>query len=291
MKIVVFGAGAIGGLFGAYLSQRHDVTLVCREKHAATINEKGLTITRLSNIHARPKAASSITDLEQPDILILTVKAYDTEAAMAEAKPLVGPSTKVLSLQNGIGNLETIAGAVPETKIIGAITSQGAILRKPGLIEHTGKSYTIVGDEGIATMFTEAGIEAQYTDKIQAEIWYKAIVNSVINPIGTLMKDRNGLLVRDRRFEPLARQIVREGVEVANAMGIGLDYETAWEKTIKVATETAENICSMRLDVERGKRTEIEQTNGAIAGFGREMDVPAPANGLLAALVKAMEKN
>ena len=287
MRIIIFGAGAIGGLFGAHLNGAHDVTLVCREGIASAINENGLTITGLSDIHATPRAVSSAEGLEHPDILILTVKAYDTETAITEAKPLVGPNTKILSLQNGLGNLETISRIVPETDIIGGITSQGAILRAPGLIEHTGKSYTYVNDENIARVLSESGIEAQYSKDIQAEIWYKAIVNCVINPLGTLMKDRNGLLVRDSRFEPLARQIVGEGIEVADAKGIALDFDIAWQKVMQVVTETAENICSMRLDVERGRRTEIEQMNGAIARYGTELGIPTPVNSLLTALIKS----
>ena len=288
MRIVIFGAGAIGGLFGAHLARHHGVTLLCREKHALAVEQNGLRITGLSDIHVQPGAATAIDGLGQPDLLILTVKAYDTELAAKDVIPLIGQRTKVLSLQNGLGNLEMIAGIIGRPAI-GGVTSHGAILHEPGIIEHTGKSYTIVGDQDIARLFTEAGIETRYSDDIQAEIWYKAIVNCVINPIGTLMRDRNGLLVRDKRFEPLARQIVSEGVEVAKARGIDLDFEQAWHKTIRVATETAENICSMRKDAEAGRRTEIGQMNGAIARYALELGVRAPANALLAALVKGLQ--
>lgn len=294
MKITVFGAGAIGGLIGAHLAQGHEVTLICREKHAAAINQKGLRITGLSDIHVRPKAASSIEGLEQPDILFLTVKARDTEQAIEDAKPLMGPETKIVSLQNGLGNLEAIARVLPDADIIGGVTSHGAILREPGIIEHTGRSYTLVGGPGageIAELLTLAGIETRVSDNIQAEIWYKAIVNSVINPIGTLMQERNGLLVRDERFRALARQIVSEGVDVAGARGINLDFETAWKKVIRVATETSENICSMRKDVEAGRRTEIMHMNGAIARYAEEAGIPAPANALMAVLVKALRNS
>jgi len=287
MRIVIFGAGAIGGLFGAHLVGKHEVTLVCREKHAQVIQKNGLRITGLSDIHASPRAVSSVEGLEQPDILIITVKAYDTEQAARDMQPLIGQHTKVLSLQNGLGNLETIGRIVPESNIIGGITSQGAILHEPGMIEHTGRSYTIVDDQAIAAMFTEAGIETRYSEDIQAEIWYKAIVNCVINPLGTLMKDKNGLLLRDQSFGPLAREIVGEGVEVANARGILLDFDIAWNRTVQVATDTSENICSMRKDFEAGKRTEIEQMNGAIAGYGAELGIPTPVNSLLSSLISA----
>jgi len=289
MRIIIFGAGAIGGLFGSYLAQSHEVTLICREKHAQAINSNGLKITGLSDINVHPKAAFSLDNLEQPDILFLTVKAYDTEQAIRDALPLIGPNTKVVSIQNGLGNLETIASLLPDTAIVGGVTSHGAILREPGIIEHTGRSYTMVDNEAIASLLTGAGIETDYTENIQSQIWYKAIVNAVINPIGTLMKDSNGLLIRDERFQALARQIVSEGVAVAVAKNIAICPEYAWQKVIQVAAETSENICSMRLDIERGQRTEIDQMNGAIARYAQEDGVPAPANALITALIKSFE--
>ena len=292
MNIVIFGAGAIGSLFGAHLARNHEVTLICREEHARAINQNGLKISGLSNIHAHPKAVLSPEDLELPDILFLTVKAYDTRQAIRDARLLIGPETKIVSLQNGLGNLEAIARELPDTAIIGGVTSHGAFLREPGIIEHTGRSYTTVGGPGaktIASLLTEAGIDTRESDNIQKQIWYKAIVNTVINPIGTLMKDRNGLLIRDQRFQALARQIISEGVEIANARGICLDEKTAWQKVIQVATETAENICSMRLDVERGRKTEIDQMNGAIARYGSELKISTPANGLITELIKSLQ--
>ena len=292
MKISIFGAGAIGGLFGAHLAQAHDVTLICREKCAQAITESGLKITGLSDIHVHPKAVFSLENLEHPDILFLTVKAYDTAQAIQDAKSLIGPGTKIVSLQNGLGNLETIANILPDVQIIGGVTSHGAILREPGIIQHTGRSYTLVGGQearSIASLLTDMGIETMVVDKVHIQIWYKAIVNAVINPIGTLMKDRNGLLIRDERFQALARQIVSEGIAVAEARGITLCPEYAWQRVIQVATETSENICSMRLDIERGRKTEIEQMNGAIARYGSEAGIPTPANALLTALIKAIQ--
>ena len=288
MKITIFGTGAIGGLFGAHLAQNHEVTLICREKQAQAINSNGLKIIGLSDIHVHPKAVSSLDNLEHPDILFLTVKAYDTAQAIADAKSFIGSETKIVSLQNGLGNLETIASLLPNAKIIGGVTSQGAILQEPGIIQHTGKSYTTVDDENIASLLTEVGIETDVSKNILVDIWYKAIVNAVINPIGTLMKDKNGLLIRDERFQALARQIVSEGVDVAVAKGIALCPEYAWKKLIQVVTETSENICSMRLDIERGRKTEIEQMNGAIARYGLELEIPTPTNALLTVLIQGL---
>ena len=292
MRITVLGAGAIGSLFGAHLAKGHDVTLVCREGHAKAINDNGLRITGLSDIHARPKAVTSVDGLESPDMLFLTVKAYDTASALEDVRALLSPDTVLVSLQNGLGNVETLETAFPEARLVVGITSQGAILRSPGEVEHTGSSYTFVGGEhagAVADMLTAAGLDAHVSEDIRTEIWYKAIVNSVINPLGTLLKGRNGIVIEMPELAGIMGAIISEAVEVARAKGIPLDEETAIAKTLQVARETANNVCSMRLDVERGRRTEIMQMNGAIARYGAERGVPTPVNSLLTTLVKALE--
>jgi 2-dehydropantoate 2-reductase len=296
LKIVVFGAGAIGSLFGGFLARGHEVTLVCREPHASAILQKGLKIDGLTEMQTMPHAVMSTKGMKAPDIIFLTVKAYDTEPAMKDIKKLVARDTIMVSLQNGLGNMEAIRAAFPDSRLVMAITSHGAILRSPGIVEHTGKSYTTVGDLGdgsdaasIAAMLNGSGIEATISNDIQADIWYKAIVNSAINPISTLLKGRNSVIIERPQLQKLVGAIVAEGVLVARARGIEIDADLALSKVMQVATETSNNICSMRMDVEKNRKTEIMQMNGAIAGYGAEAGIPTPANGLLTALVRAME--
>lgn len=294
MSIAVFGAGAIGSLFGGYLARNNDVTLVCRELHAAAIAKNGLTITGLANFTVRPRAVSSAAGLVPPDILFLTVKAYDTQATLEDIKKMMSPSTVLVSLQNGLGNAEVLRDAFPEARLVIGITSHGAIHRAPGIVEHTGKSYTLVGgseDAGtVAKILTQAGFETAVSDDIDRDIWYKAIVNSAINPVVTLLREKNRAIYLHKELALLIDCIVTEGVEVAFARGITLDIETALQKVMAVAIETANNVCSMRQDIEKGRRTEIMQMNGAIARYGEETGVPTPVNGLLTALIRGMEQ-
>jgi 2-dehydropantoate 2-reductase len=293
LRIIVFGAGAIGGLVGAHLAARHDVTLVCRKENADAVNANGLRVTGLSDILARPKAITSARGRAPPDILFFTVKAYDTAAAVADARELGGPGTLVVSLQNGLGNLEAIVEALPGAKVVAGVTSHGAFVREPGVIEHTGRSYTLVGGPGadtVANALSECGIRTDISADMAEEIWYKAIVNSAINPIATLMRSPNGVLVEEPRLVEFAMRLVAEAVEVAQAGGIDLDAETAREKVMTVARETANNRCSMLQDIERGRRTEIMQLNGEISERGRLAGVATPLNDLLTTLVRAMEK-
>lgn len=296
MRIVIYGAGAIGSLFGGFLARENEVTLVCREKHAEAIAKNGLAIKGLRDIRVHPKAVNSIGGLEPPDMLFLTVKAYDTEAAMKDMKKLVASNTIIVSLQNGLGNMETIKGAYPDSKLVMAITSHAAILRSPGNVEHTGKSYTTVGDLGdgtdaarVAALLNDSGIETTASKDIQADIWYKTMVNSVINPISTLLKGRNSIILERPELQKLVGAIVAEGAEVARARGVRIDTGEALLKVMQVATETSNNICSMRMDVEKNRKTEIMQMNGAIAGYGAEAGIATPVNALLTALVRAME--
>ena len=293
MRIAVLGAGAIGSLFGGHLARDHDVTLVCRAEHANAVNENGLRITGLSDIHVRPKAVTSAEGMEPPEILFLTVKSHDTANALDDIRSLLSPETLLVSLQNGLGNIEALEQAFPAAKLVAGITSQGAILRSPGIVEHTGRSYTFLGGEhsaAIADMLTAAGLEAGVSEDIRSEIWYKAVVNSVINPLGTLLGGTNGVILERPELAGVMGAIISEAVEVAGAMGVSLNEETAISRVMQVATETANNICSMRLDVERGRRTEIMQMNGAIAGYGKECGVQAPVNEMLTTLITALEE-
>lgn len=293
MKIVIFGAGAIGGLLGAHLAGNNDVTLVCRKEFAAAVNRDGLRVTGLSDIRVRPKAVTSARGLEPPDMLFITVKAYDTRAAAAEVRHIAGAGTMIVSLQNGLGNLEAIAEALPHAKVVAGVTSHGALVTEPGVIEHTGRSYTVVGGPGaepVAKVLSEAGIETSVSGDIKADIWYKALVNSAINPIATLMRSPNRVLVEDARLRELAGRVVSEGSAVARAGGIGIDEAAAFDRAMRVAADTAGNRNSMLLDAERGRRTEIMQMNGAISAYGREAGIPTPANDLLTTLINALPR-
>jgi 2-dehydropantoate 2-reductase len=297
LKIVVYGAGAIGSLFGAFLARENEVTLVGREEHVSTVQEKGLIVKGRNEFSSKPNAVTSQEECEIPDLLVITVKSYDTEAAVREACPLIGESTTVMSLQNGLGNLEVTKEILGDVTIIGGVTSHGAVLRRPGVVEHTGIGDTTVGmftglgDAGeLANLLSANGIQTSLSNDITVDIWYKALVNAAINPLATLASSPKGVLLEDEGLRTLAGEIVAEGVSVANAHGIMLDEERAFSNVMKVAEQTAENRNSMLQDLERGKRTEIDQINGAITRLGAEEGVETPVNIGLLFQIKYIEK-
>jgi 2-dehydropantoate 2-reductase len=298
MRIVVFGAGAIGSLVGGLLSKDNEVTLIGMEQHVTAIRENGLQITGKTVMRVELKAMTSDGKYPKPDILFLTVKSYDTRKAVEEARMLTGEGTVIVSLQNGLGNLETIRDLLPGAKIIGGVTSHGAIFVSPGIVEHTGFGDTVLGAfsgcgeneaETIARMLSKAAINTSVTADINREVWYKALVNAAINPLATLANSPNGVLLEDEGLRKLAEKMVTEGVRVGTAHGIDLNAEEAFSRVIKVANQTAENRNSMLQDLERGKRTEIDHINGAIASLGAAVGIDTPTNNGIITKIKNLE--
>ncbi|KYK26385.1 MAG: hypothetical protein AYK23_03055 [Candidatus Proteinoplasmatales archaeon SG8-5] len=297
MNIIVYGAGAIGSLFGGFVAKNNDVTLIGRKEHMDAVRTKGLTITGKTELHTRPRTAITSRECGPADLLVLTVKSYDTEMAVRDVGPLIREDTVVMSLQNGLGNLEAILDTLKHANVIGGVTSHGAVIIEPGVIEHTGIGDTTVGDfagsgnaEPIAQLLTESGIQTETSDNIIEDVWFKALVNAAINPLATLANSPNGVLLEDEGLRRMAREIVSEGVRVAKAHDIKLDEQTAYSRVMKVAEQTSQNRNSMLQDLARGKRTEIDRINGAIAKLGAEVGIDTPVNIGLVTQIKYIEE-
>jgi len=191
MNIVILGAGAIGSLFGALLSKKNNVMLIGRPPHVNAIRKGSLKIEGKTQFNKKVPATHSIDGIENPsDLLILTVKSYDTEVALKKARKIIGRNTAILSFQNGLDNIDKIGKIVDRKQTIAGVTTHGSIFPEPGLIKHTGKGKTVLGEldgrkteriENIVDIFNEAGIETTISKNIVKEMWAKAIVNSSIN--------------------------------------------------------------------------------------------------------------
>lgn len=336
MEIAVVGAGAMGSLFGGRLAAGNDVTLVNRgAEHVAAINERGLIIVDDtgedsvsgddddSSTDDRPSAADGVSvrtetvdvpattnpaDVGTVDLLVLFVKSHQTAAAMADAAPLIGPETAVLTLQNGLGNAETIAERVPEARVLAGVTTHGAIRETPGRVRHTGAGDTTLGryfdgdetarDEGgrladerlraIADRFTAAGLPTEIVDDAPTLLWEKALVNAGINAPTALARVTNGQLSDTGPGRRLVERAVTEAATVARANGYDV-REDAIDYALSVAERTAVNRSSMLQDVEAGRRTEVEALYGAVVERGERVDVDAPVNRTLADLVRLAE--
>jgi len=295
------GAGAIGSLFGGLLARAgNSVSLIGRESHVKKINEQGLRLEGVSGPHQiRLTATTEPTTLEIPELIILTVKAYDTEQAVKEIEPIYGHRTYLLCLQNGLG-IEELAGAIlGNTRIIRGITTNGALFLEPGKIRHTGFGDTIIGYpkrasdaflKKIANRFQDAGFNTSVTDDIKKLVWQKIFINVAINPFGTLTGLRNGDLLTVPELKAAMIAAIEEGTTLSEKLGIDINRQLAIDKAVEVAKRTAMNKNSMLQDIEKGKKTEIDYINGALVTYGRKFGLMCPINTVLTALVKGLER-
>lgn len=294
METVVFGAGSLGSLVGGMLARDHDVTLVAREDHARTVRESGLRLEGELDVHVTPEATTDGHGLAA-ELAVVTVKSFDTAAA---AETLAtGSFDAVLSLQNGLGNEETLASTLG-VPVLAGTASYGAILQKPGIVECTGVGDVVLGDpQGgdsplavrIGEAFSTAGLETTVAADMPSRLWEKLAVNAGINAVTALTATENGAVLEPPADE-LARAAARETARVARADGVDLSEEAALAAMERVASATAANTSSMAQDLQAGRRTEIDAINGYVVDRGRTLGVETPTNATLAALVRTWER-
>jgi len=297
MRIAVFGAGSLGSLLGALLDHAHDVTLVGRDPHVAAVREHGLRVTGVDACSASPAATTDGTGLDV-DLAVVTVKAYDTDAA---ARALAtGDVGAAVSLQNGLGNEDALSAGL-DCPVVAGTTTHGAVLSEPGVVEWTGRGAVTVGnwrdDDGdgaddpaskTAAAFRAASVDAAVDPDIRRRLWTKLAVNAAINPVTALAGLRNGA-VFSGHTAAYAERAAAETAAVARAEGVDLGSEATIEEARTVADRTADNRSSMRQDIDAGRRTEVDAISGVVAERADEHGVDAPVNGLLAALIRGWE--
>jgi len=324
IRIAIIGAGSIGSLFGGYLAKNKsdqyqtEMFFFGRKEHIKMINENGLflrkndDISKITGIKGFTNPREYLEEKGQKDVhfCFLTTKTYDIESTLKEFEEIVENTKWFVILQNGIGNEELVKEYVPKSKIIRAITSNGAFLAEPGLIEHTGEGFTKMGlafhkngnenrGEDVASkamktlrdILIENGIEATISEDIIKACWEKIFVNIGINPFGALTRLRNGKLLKNKGIKLMMGEAVKEAVKVANHRGMDFSAEDFIELTYSVARKTENNINSMLQDILKGKQTEIDFINGKIVQYAEEMGISVPINMTLTHLIKGLEKS
>jgi len=296
------GAGAVGSFFGGFLAEGgNDVALIARESHVKAVRQDGLTIEGASGKHVvKVKAVTTPAHLKETfDLILLTVKAYDTRQAVTEAQTLMGNNSVLLCLQNGLGMEEIASEIVGRDRVLRGVTINGVLLKEPGLVMHTGKGETIIGElnrkitertRKIAEAFSKAGLPTRVTNNIEGTVWTKILINAGVNPFGALTGMKNGELIMVLELKELMTETVVEGTNVAKKIGVKLEGDPV-SLMIKTAEMTAQNKNSMLQDIKKGKRTEIDFINGAISNLGKRKGVKTPLNNLLTHLVKGLEAN
>ncbi len=307
MKIAIVGPGAMGCLFAGFLTKKVcstdsnvSVSLLGKDKVSVDlINQQGLSIEGVNPVIQVPvKAYFDAEEIGPVDLVILCVKSYDTRQAVLCAKPLIRENTFVLTLQNGIGNVEIASEILSNDNVIAGSTNLGAILLSPGKIKFTGNGETIIGRiDGkipvemryIREIFNKAGFETRISRDIKGLLWSKLIINIGINALSAITGLTNGRLVEFEVTRKILRDAVTEGIRIAKRKRIKLIYDDPLAKVEAVCEATSTNISSMLQDVIRKKRTEIDFINGVIVRQGQELGIPVPVNSVLTGLVRTIE--
>ncbi|TXT57607.1 MAG: 2-dehydropantoate 2-reductase [Candidatus Thorarchaeota archaeon] len=301
MKIVVMGSGAIGSLYGGFLTlnSEHNVTLVGRKPHIDAIASHGLKITGVMGTHVvYPDTTTDPSSIEDADLVLITTKTYDTVTAAKRVSHLVERGAYVMVLQNGIGTEKEIAESLDTKRVIRGTTCMGAIRTGPGKVKVTGTGLTEIGSHFpsnygfipiISEMLRSAGFDVKVSDNIEGVVWTKTLVNCGINPIGALTGLTNGEVYENQDLRGLIVQLVEEAVLVVEALGINLTTEDPVRYALGTAKATSSNINSMLQDIRAGKLTEIDSITGKIINYAKELGIPTPASETVYALVKALE--
>jgi 2-dehydropantoate 2-reductase len=298
MRIIIIGTGALACRFGAELSENADVMLAGTwQEMIDRLNHQGIEIvdTGGNNSIRKIKATSDWQNLEPADLVLVLVKSYRTQRAALWAKHLLKPAGTVISLQNGLGNYETLLSLIDRQKLVMGVTSSGSCFSETGKIELSGRSQISLAQNteqqdamrSIADIFVKSGIDVEISDNIKSLIWGKLAVSAGINPLTAILEVRNGYLAENPDAGRIMIESSREVQKVAESIGIKLPYPDAGDRVLEVAKETASNRSSMLQDIIRGSHTEIDAISGSITEKGRDAGIDTPVNRLLWLMVAA----
>ena len=296
LHLLIVGAGAMGCLFAARLKRVGlQVTLLEKAREVVdSINKRGIFVEGVSGQYQATVPATSGRTAHQPDLVILCVKSYDTREAGETLRPWLQPDVPILTLQNGVGNIEILQELFGKERVLGGVTAEGATLLGLGTIRHAGPGETIVGRgrdaEDIVSVFEKAGFNIRAVDDIDAFIWGKLVINVGINALAAVTGLKNGRLAELKGTRCVMEALVHEAVAVTKAKKIVIPYTDPLGRVVDVCKATAGNVASMLQDVLNKKRTEIDSINGAVVREGAALGIPTPVNSTLTSLVRALEE-
>ncbi len=300
MKIAIIGPGALGGLLGALLFEAgEEVTLVdYLPARAARLQRQGLRVRTPAGAERQIPVPIGLPGKAGPAALVIVaVKAHQTQAAALSLRPLLAEHGLVLSLQNGLGNLETLALAVGPQRLLAGVAMLGVTRTAAGEIILAGEGPLIIGVPSgsqvspeelarVAAALRRAGLDCREQPDIELALWEKLLVNVGLNPLTALLRVPNGALLKLPEAWELALAAAREAQQVARATGLPLDLDPE-ELLRQVCQATAANRSSMLQDVLAGRSTEIDALNGQVASRGQALGIPTPVNRLLTQLLRS----
>src|SRR5271166_498454 len=302
MRIAVIGCGAMGSIYAAKLAAAgNDVVAI--DSDQASINQiarHGLRVTGPGSDQVVPLRASTVAPAEMMDLVVLAVKAADVTPGAQQALSLLGASTPVLTIQNGLGSAETVAGIVGDQRVaVGIASGFGASRVAPGHVHHNAmramrfgaySSLPLARVESIARAWTEAGFDAAAVDDIAAMQWEKLICNVAYSAPCALTGLTVGQVMDDPEMGPVSRAAATEAWAVAKASGIAIAVADASAHVRAFGAQLPDAKPSALLDHEARRVSEIDVINGAVPRQGARVGVEAPVNATLTAVVKSIER-
>ncbi|MBX3023499.1 ketopantoate reductase family protein [bacterium] len=308
MRVLIAGAGALGSVFGAFLGRAgDDVTLLGRAAHLEAIARDGLRVDGLWGEHL-VRGLATATDAAALrgvfDAILLPVKSYDTAAVSEAVAPRLADDGVVISLQNGLGNVETVERIVGAPRVLGARVIFGATIAAPGHVRvtvfadptaigalapgrHPGRDRAA---RAWAARIDAAGVPAIYTETLPALLWAKVFYNAALNPLGALLDLHYGALPEHPSSRALMDAVIDEAFAVARAEGVALAWPDAAayrdELYGRLVPATYHHRSSMLQDLSHGRRTEIDAINGAVWERGAAVAVETPINAALTRLLR-----
>lgn len=289
MKITIFGAGGIGGYFGARLAAGGaEVHLIARGEHLRALRDEGLRVSSMNgDFEGKLPATDDPADIGESDVVFFCVKSMDTEDAARALRPLLGANTAVVTLQNGVDNEAKIAKAIGEQHVCGGVAYIMATISEPGHIAHTGTLARLVfgelnGEksprlEALESLCKNSGIDAELSENITEELWRKfAMICAVAGMTAAVRLPMGDIRESEPAFE-MFEQIAREVTSLARREGVSLDEETP-EKIVALAkTLPPDMYSSLYYDLVQGKRIEIEALHGTAVKLAEKHALAAPA--------------
>lgn len=300
MRIAVLGVGGLGGYIGAKLARAgEDVTFIARGEQLEAIVERGLEVRSVhGDFHVAARATDDTASVGTVDLLLFTVKTYDTESAAADARPLVSPDTVILSLQNGVGNAERIREIVGRGQPLGGLAYIEAAVERSGVIAQFSQvQRVLVGELGgapseraqrIVDTLRDAGLEAELSWRIVVDLWTKWTFICAFSGLTGLCREPIGLIRETPETWELYLATMREVESVGRAKRVAFDPDLISRLVTQTRAFAASGKSSLLRDLEAGRPLEIEALNGTVAAFGRAVGVPTPVNqAIYAALLPA----
>jgi len=299
MRIAVVGSGGVGGGFGAALAQAGaDVTFIARGAHLAAMKNEGLRVrSDRGDIHLAPtQATDDPAGIGKVDIVLFCVKLWDVESAGASIKPLIGPGTAVIPLQNGVDAAERLIPILGVSAVMGGVAQISASITAPGVIQQVGTFMRMIfgeldgarstrGEEFLA-LCLKAGFDATLSENILTDLWMKFILLASNASMMAATRQPIGKLRDDPDLHPFFLAAYKEVADVGRAKGVALPAD-AVERIVGLTSHMPPAMkASMALDLDRGNRLELPWLGGKVVELGRELGVPTPTHGMMAAMLK-----